>query len=99
LSFTYGGDKLVALFLRIYRNQWDFSRFLRLLRPNRVRVYVYGMLAITYVIANIETFSGFSVIPIAFWRDYEDVLVEVLVTVGVFDAVLMIWRESTKDEG
>jgi hypothetical protein len=98
LSFTYGGDKLVALFLRMYDKQWDFSRLLRLLRPNRVRVYVYGVLAISYVIANIERFSGFSLVPIAFWHDYKDVLVEVLLTIGVFDAVLTIWRERHKDE-
>ena len=61
LGFVYFGEKITKfLILNWLRAKEDYSRLFGLLRPLLVRVYTYAIMTATYVIANIEKFSGFT---------------------------------------
>ena len=93
ILFIYTGKKLVTVVLRWYNKEWNFERLLQFLTPNRVRVYIYSFMLLAYIILNIDKFSGASIVPLNFWVAQKDVVVEVLLTIGVFDALLVIWKE------
>jgi hypothetical protein len=98
LIFTYRGERIVKRLLRWYNKEWDYTGALWFLHPNRIRLYVYGVMAVAYVLGNMETFSGQVIIPFAWWTNYRDIMIETLITTVTFDALFMLWREQKKGE-
>jgi len=97
IIFVNKGKNLVALLASIWpasERERQYSTLLTLLSPNLMRLYVYGILAVTYVIANVEKFSGVSFMWGQWWIDYKDVMLEVLLTVVTFDGLAVLWKEQ-----
>jgi hypothetical protein len=98
LAFMYCGDRIVKRILQWYNHEWDYAQPLQFLHPNRVRIYVYGVMAVAYVIANMEKFSSQILIPLSLWGNYRDILVEVLLTIVALDALFTLWQEQRRAE-
>jgi hypothetical protein len=97
IIFIYTGKQIVKMILRLNNKEWNYDKLLQLLTPNRIRVYIYGIALIAYVISNLEKFSDAPILPISWWGVHKDIAVEVLLTIGVFDALLAIWKERRSE--
>ena len=91
--FTYGGRSKVKIYF-VVADRERYSTLFALLEPRMVRVYVYAIMAVTYILANVEKSSNITLPPLPFWTTYKEVLVEVLLTYVAIDSVLDEWRES-----
>ncbi|HYF78498.1 MAG TPA: hypothetical protein VD973_15275 [Symbiobacteriaceae bacterium] len=92
IVFTHWGGAITSKTTSKHRRE-QFPEVLALLRPKNIRVVVYGLMALAYVAANLEKFSGFWITNAAIWSNYKDVLVEVLLSYTAIDSVLGAWKE------
>lgn len=100
LVFAYWGDRLTAfVILRWLQRKEDYSKLFAALRPQLVRLYIYAMMAMAYLAANVEKFSGATFTSAHWWVAYKDVLVEVLLTFVAIDSVMDIRRELKRRAG
>lgn len=110
--FVYWGNRLTLKFINLVISSKKQQHFLRnklacALQPRVVRMYAYGIMALAYITANIESFSQVIIIPWDAWATYKDVLVEVLLTFVIIDSSIvsimanehLIIRLSTNFDG
>ncbi|HYP38837.1 MAG TPA: hypothetical protein VEX13_00615 [Chloroflexia bacterium] len=77
----------------------NYDKLLNLLDPKLVSLYIYAILALTYMIFNIERFAGLTLFSsnkqdlISVWQVYRDVVLEVLLTYVAIDAALDKWLD------
>jgi hypothetical protein len=90
--FTAWGRRITELVL-VKGMREDYSRLLSLLEPSLVRVYIYAIMAVTYIFANVEKFLNTTLTSFQFWATYKEVLVEVLLTYVAVDSLMVAWRE------
>lgn len=67
---------------------------LLLAEPHVVRTALYFVMAIAYILSNVERFAGLTLFPWPWWAVYKDVLLEVLVTFVTIDAVVDIPQKT-----
>ena len=64
-----------------------------LLRPSLMRVYVYALLALAYLLSTLENFSGVGMTRVMWWEQFRPVIVEILLTYVAIDGAFVAWRD------
>ena len=100
VAFTLWGENITRFITPKYlRRKKDFSKLFSLMRPNLLRAYTYGIMALAYILANIEKFSNATLLRAPWWTTYKEVLVEILLTYVAVDSVLVAWRDHQESKG
>jgi hypothetical protein len=100
VAFTIWGQRMTRFVIQDWlRRREDFSRLFLLMRPSLVRVYTYAILAIGYVLANVENLTGLELVPVDLWPAQKQILMEVLLTYVALDSLLVAWRDHRQGTG
>lgn len=100
IAFTIRGEHITRfIILKWLRSRGDFSKLFLLMKPNLVRVYTYGAMAVAYIVANIEKLSRETLFHAQWWVTYKDILVEMLLTYVAVDSVLVAWQDYQGSKG
>jgi hypothetical protein len=93
LLFTFWGRDITRFLINLLKVDVDKDRLYSLLQPAKVRIFVYGLMAVSYILANLEKFAAITIIPLAGWSVYKDVIVEILLTYVAIDSLIETWKD------